>query len=72
MGLRIYITTRTVGQSFGTVEDTDRFHPGCPDHGEVLAETNGRVQCGAGETKRLEVNMATDRGWTVVDEDYQP
>lgn len=72
MGLRIYITTRTVGQSFGTVGVLNRFHPGCPDHGEVLAETNLKPFGFTGAALNSAVNMATDRGWTVVDEDYQP
>lgn len=69
---RVYITTSTVGQSFGTVGLILRHHPGCRDHGKLLAETDVKPFRFVAAALNAAVDLAANRGWLVVDEDWQP
>lgn len=70
--MRVYITTRTVGQAFGTIGQLRQFCPGHPDHGAIVAETGARPLGFTSAAMNAAVDLATTRGLTVVDEDYQP
>ncbi len=69
---RVYLTTKTVGQSFGTSAQVRRHHPGCDDHGALLAETKVLPLGFYAAALNLTMDMSIVNGWTVVDEDYQP
>ena len=69
---RVYLTTRTVGQNFATAAQLRRHHPGRADHGEVLAETDDKPLGFTAAALNSAVHLAEKRGWTVVDEDYEP
>lgn len=71
MSKRVYLTAHDVGTNFGTVGNVRLFHPGCPDHGEVLCETNTKPHGFRTAALNAATDLALNRGYTIVD-DYQP
>lgn len=70
--MRVYITTEPVGQCFGTIGVVKLHYPGCADHGKRLATTDVRPHGFTTAAANAAFNLAEARGWTVVDEEYQP